>query len=297
MPSQLFDKAVLWIGTILFVLIALFYDHIATQMSALYPTIGDRIVQGLGAVLFSAIAHRLYKILSETNDLRVKLFQRDIMDGIGDVKRNVGEVDCKVSVMGCRLERVENSIEKMNIYSDEKRRRWVEFDNDWNAVKLNFEKLRNNDVYAFGRIVKDGVREYSHEIVLSDLTVTSRGIIEFMEERGRAHTEDIILRAKQILPPQYVDFFRAENCENRQMFRDCVIDLLENDKINNRAEKIHLLARQFLGRTHNTIYTTWVRWSEAHREQLATDPVERYFKNMEPKPERRNTLDIVTQNS
>jgi hypothetical protein len=290
MPSQRIDKLIFLGSVVAFSLLVLFYDHVVAMLLTAYPSVGTAIAQSAGGILFGTAAHRLYKILAETNDLKTTLFRRDVMDGIGDVKRNVVEVDCKVSVMGCRLERVEQAVDRINVYGDVKKRRWSEYDSDWNAVKMNFEKLRNNDVYAMGRIVKDSVREYSHEITLSDLSATSRSIIDFMEERGRAYTEDIIVRAKQMLPPQYVDFFRAENCDNRDWFRCNVIDLLENDKINNRAEKIHLLCRQFLGRTHNTIYTSWVRWSESNKEKLSADPVEKYFKSAEVKEQRRHEM-------
>lgn len=278
MPSQRFDKIILATLIIVFAIIILFYDVLAAYMLRFYPTIGDRIVQGFGGAVFTGAAHRLYKILLNTSDLRTSLFQRDIMDGISDVKRNVGEVDCKVSVMGCRLERVEQTIDKMSIYSDAKKRRWAEYDADWVAVRGNFEKLHNNDVYALGRIIKDGIREFAHEVMLSDLSQSNKNIVDFMEERGRAYTEDIFHRAKQILPPQFIDYFRAENGDSRETFRAGVKELLELDKVNNRAEKIHLLARQFMGRTHNTLYLSWSRWSEAHRDQLASDPVEKYFK-------------------
>lgn len=278
MPSQRVDKLILAGAVFAFGIVVLFFSYIVTNLSVWLPDLAEKIVEGAAGTLLTIAAHRVYKIIYEGNDIKTKLFQRDIMDGIGDVKRNVGEVDCKISKMDCRVERMEQTIDKMNVYSDVKKRRWSEFDSDWVAVRKNFEKLNNNDIYAFGRIIKDTMREYAHEVTLSDLTGDPKAIQDFMAERGRAYTEDLYHRAKQMLPPHFVEYFRMENTDNRDIFRVAVHDLLNKDKINNRAEKIHLLARQYLGRSHNTLYLSWIEWARTHREQLAVDPVERYFK-------------------
>lgn len=289
MPSQKIEKGIVALCFGIIFGIIIFYGA-ALEIAGMFSDNPSRAVWGLSGALFACGFGYLIKIIIGTNDAQTQLFQikieRTLSDGVSgikadilDVKEDVAEISCAATKHDGRLEKIENTLSEMNHYRDEKKRRWEEYNSDWVAVRKNFEKLKNNDLYAMGRIFKDSVQGFAHEVTLSDLCANTKTITDFMTERGRAYTEDFYHRAKQMLPPDFVDFFRAENASNRDTYRSAIKDLLENDKVNNRAEKIHLLTRQFMGMSHNTLYGSWKQWAAAHQQDLATDPVQRYFKN------------------
>lgn len=288
MPSLKIEKIIVAVSLSLLVALIVFYDAAVNVVGA-FSDNPSRTVWGFSGTLFAVAFGWIIKIIISSNDAQTQLFQlkmeknlSDCMVGIsekiGGVKEEISEVACETKIINRRVTAIETTLAQMNHYKDEKKRRWMEYDADWNGIKADFAKLCNNDIYAMARIIKDSLREYIHEIIMSDLKRNVNEIMADMEERGRAYREDVIHRSKLMLPSEFVDLFVKEDAPNIESFRLQINDLLLNDKINNRAESIHLAGRQLLRRMHNTLWLTWSRWAEENADNLAESPTERYFK-------------------
>jgi len=288
MPSLKIEKVIVALTLSLLMAIIIFYD-MAVGIVGMFSDNPARAVWGFSGTLFAIAFGWIIKIIISSNDAQTQLFQlkmeKNFSDGVAGlsenikgVKDDVSDVVCETKLIGHRVSAIETTLIEMNHYKDEKKRHWMEYDSDWQGIKADFAKLGNNDIYAMARIIKDSLREYIHEVTVSDLKRSTKAIVDEMEERGRAYREDVVHRSKLMLPPEFVDEFIKADAPNIDAFRSQICELLTNDKINNRAESIHLAARQLMRRIHNTLWLTWSRWAEENADKLAADPVERYFK-------------------
>ena len=193
--------------------------------------------------------------------------EKKLAEGFSVLTTDVVTVKTDVGVMRVDLEHVKEEVKKttvaindINEYKDDKKRWYKEFDMDWSGMKDAFTDPNecNSEIYCTARMFKETLKHLAvqyHSVDIYD--ITKKEAMEIFTEKYYAMKDNNILKLKLMLSIDYIDLFVAKQGVNETYLFDELNRILD-DSVNKRSEGIQLVMRQFMRRTLNTLYKTWL---------------------------------------
>jgi len=269
-----------------------FSSNIISALATMFPI---EVARGLmvGAVLAVGTV-----IIKKTVDSFRELFHaadREVATSIDGLSRGVSGLTEQQQVLGidvsylkqrsaehsqmlCTLSgavaAVDNKVEKVISYNDETKMRWQAFEDDWQLLRDDFDKLGSDSVTRAARILKDSVREFTMKACASTLTGACKDLERFLVEQFDGHLDEFRGRAEERLPQEFVVKY-VTALSGARRFYITKLEAVCRGSSNGRRKKITDSAHVFVFDALELMISLWTEYNngrQAHGSPVpATD--------------------------
>lgn len=187
------------------------------------------------------------KNTKETNEIKNSV--SDVKISVDGLKKEVGEVKDKV-------EQTVKEIDGMNQYKDAKKRRIKDFEDDWDAVKIDFYRLNNDNIIFYASLLKDCIRDFALEASTITNELEGKKSMEIILERLAINLQNCYITASSAIDKDFVEYFIKRNAFNKENLIKELQNIVDG-KLNNRIIGIFNISHAFLRQSWNTLFLSY----------------------------------------
>ena len=212
----------------------IFSKEIMVQLSHMVPADLSKAV--LTTFIIALVTH----LFSNVKSFHSEMFKNNttetegIKTGLTEVKQEVQIVKSEVRDVKLKVDYAVKEIDSQNQYKDTKKRRIQEFNDDWDAVKIDFYRLNNDDIIFYASLLKDCIRDFALEASSIAQELDKEKSMELLLERLSINLQNCVVTASSVVDEDFVHYFTNQNVENRNNIVKELENIM-NGKLNNRA--------------------------------------------------------------
>lgn len=173
---------------------------------------------------------------------------------------NFEKINIKVQTIDEKVTNVSKEVQEINIYRDVKKRREQDFEYDWKAIREDFIFLKEKRIFEYACLIKDAIKDFSIDVCGMELRYGDKETtLSDIKEKFLVVRSNLQTNIERILSEDFM-FLCDERMQTHidNYFKE--IDKVLDDKINHRAEGIHIQSRSFLRKLLSTLYYCWVEY-------------------------------------